>query len=396
MVPEEAKKILHDSATKGDVATFQTLVQQDPFLVDQVSFARARNLLHIAAASGYVEIVKIVLYVAPDEMRWWVDDQGMNPVHIAAMKGHVQILEELLQHDLSPAMERLHRGQTVLHLCVKHGQLQTLRLLLEKLGDLVRAKDDDGETILHLAVRYNQIEMVRYLVESNKIEKLTDNSMGKTPLDILRESSQHTTTFSETEGLLLRLSDQPFLHVFREITGTTMVVVALIAAMAFQAAVNPPGGVWQDDTSSHMAGKAVMASSHPKLYKLFSRANTTAFVSSLLVILLVAFRTPTNASLFVMLIWYTTLVSMASIGVSYRASSIMTNPIETQTPGQIVAMVVSVFVGIVVLVAVYIYMMLLYSMWKRLKQQHEDVTIADRIFRLFYQFQRIIERVVVN
>ncbi|XP_042016868.1 ankyrin repeat-containing protein At5g02620-like [Salvia splendens] len=293
MVTGEAKKKLYDSATKGDVATFQILVQQDPFLVDQVSFARARSLLHIAAASGYVEIVKRVLYVAPDEMCWWVDDQGMNPVHIAAMKGHVQVLEELLQHGLSPAMERLHRGQTVLHLCVKHRQLRTLRLLLEKMGDLVRAKDDDGETLLHLAVRYNQIEMVRYLVESNKVEKLTENCMGKTALDILREreSSQHTTTFSETEGLLLRLSDQPFLHVFREITGTTMVVVALIAAMAFQAAVNPPGGVWQDDTSSHIAGKAMLASSHPKLYQLFSRANTTAFVSSLLVILLVAFRT---------------------------------------------------------------------------------------------------------
>ncbi|XP_047964982.1 ankyrin repeat-containing protein At5g02620-like isoform X2 [Salvia hispanica] len=76
-------------------------------------------------------------------------------------------------------MERLHRGQTVLHLCVKHRQLEALRFLGEKMGDLVCVKDDDGETILHLAVRCNQVEMVGYLLKTNKIEKLTANSMGK-------------------------------------------------------------------------------------------------------------------------------------------------------------------------------------------------------------------------
>ncbi|XP_047942827.1 ankyrin repeat-containing protein BDA1-like [Salvia hispanica] len=254
MVSEEAKK-----ETKNNVATFQILVQQDPFLVDHVSFPRSRSLLHFAAENGRVEIARELLSVAP-EMRWWQDDQGMNPVHIAAIRGHVEILKLLLQLDLYPAMERLNRGQTVMHLCVKHRQLETLECLVEEMSDLVNVKDDDGDTRLHLAVRCDQVEMVKYLVDDYKVENLTENSMGKTQLDILRGNSQHTTKPSEIERLLL-LAYDPIPNTYREMTDMTMVVVGLIAT-AFSAAVNPPGGVWQDDTSSHRAAKAIMASSH--------------------------------------------------------------------------------------------------------------------------------------
>ncbi|XP_042012806.1 ankyrin-1-like [Salvia splendens] len=352
MVTISRKKKLYDAATTGDIAAFQTLVQQDPSLVDQVSFARSRNLLHIAAASGQVEIARMLLTVAPDEMCWWVDDQGMNPVHIAAMRGHVGVLEVLLEHDLSPARERLHRGQTVLHLCAKHGQVQTLKFLVEKLESLVPVKDDDGETVYDLAVRCDQDEMTKYLIENVTIHPSTHFVVAK------------------------------------EISGMAMVVVGLIAAMAFSAAVSPPGGVWQDDTSSHRAGKAVMASSHPKLYKLFSRANTTAFVSALLVIFLQTINAPNRLEIFFVVILYATLVAMASIGVSYGASVIITNPAETQTVGHTIAVVSAGFGGISVLVIVWFTITSLYSKWKTLKLQHPHLTIIDRLFRIFHEFYR--------
>ena len=229
--------------------------------------------------------------------------------------------------------------------------------------------------------------MVKYLVEDYKVENLTENSMGKTPLDILRGNSQHTTRPSEIERLLL-LAYDPIPNTYREMTDMTMVVVGLIAAMAFSAAVNPPGGVWQDDTSSHRAGKAIMASSHPTLYKYFSHANNTAFISSLLVILLVAMRAPRNASLFVEVILYATLASMVSIGVSYGTSLIMTNPAGTQTVGQIVAIVVAGTVGVIALVLVCTVLESSFNTWKRKKLQHTDRKFNDFIFRFQYQFQQ--------
>lgn len=47
--------------------------------------------------------------------------------------------------------------------------------------------------------------------------------------------------------------------------GQIMVVMTLITTMAFQAAINPPGGVWQEDTPSHKVGEAVIACPHPKI-----------------------------------------------------------------------------------------------------------------------------------
>ncbi|XP_057776343.1 ankyrin repeat-containing protein ITN1-like [Salvia miltiorrhiza] len=356
---------LYDAILKGDVTRFREVVQQDPYLVESASFACSRNVVHIAAlrgqasiveevlninpqlardldsqqssplhiavAKGSLEIVKKLLSVAP-EACWWRDCHDMNPIHIAAMKGHDEVLKVLLEESHMPAMERLHRGQTVLHLCVKHGQLDALKVLVVELGEFVFAVDDDGETLSHLAVRSNQLEILRYLGASNKIRRGKRNSMGKTALKILIQSrppAWPAPSYWEMWRILRGFSVLSFLP---NMSDVVMVVAILIATMAFQNTVTPPGGVWQDDTPSHKAGEAVIAYTHPDIYKDLVFYNNMAFYLSFSAIFIIisglTSRFPSISYAVGSAMW----LSIMFIIFSYKSSIKVISPNTFDTP----------------------------------------------------------------
>lgn len=391
---------LHIATLRGHIEFVRLILAQNPQLAAELD-SRKSSALHIASAKGHLQIVKMLLLVNP-ELCLARDRDGRNPLHHAAVKGRVEVIKELIHARPRAALGMTINEENVFHLCVKHNQLEVLKVLMEIEWDLefLNAKDGDGRNILHLAVADKQIETAKYLLKTNQIDVNAMDANGNTSLDILAQSWRDMNDLSIGECLReagsLRAKDislsiienstkipndsggnknslvssspahlgenqaenppskGDWLSKKRE---TIMVVASLIATMAFQAGVNPPGGVWQENEElndqgipPHKAGEAVMAYNHARSYRYFLRANTIAFVSSLSTILLLISGLPFRLRLFMWGLMVIMWLTVTSIALTYGISIYILTPKKDSEPlGQIIEIGITVWCGLMTL-----------------------------------------------
>ncbi|KAF3628101.1 putative nuclear transcription factor Y subunit A-8-like isoform X1 [Capsicum annuum] len=417
---------LHIAALRGHIEFVRLILAQNPQLAVELD-SRKSSALHIASAKGNLQIIKMLL-VVNSEMSLARDRDGRNPLHLAAIKGRVEAVKELMHVMPRAALGKTTNGETILHLCVKHNQMEVLKLLMDIKWDheFLNAKDCDGRNILHLAVADKQIETAKYLLKTNQIcvNEMDDN--GNTTLDILAQSWRDMNDLSIGECLReaggLRAKDisasiiQSSIKIPKDSGGnnhspvssspaylgenqskkppskgdwlskkreTIMVVASLIATMAFQAGVNPPGGVWQENGKlnaqgipSHKAGEAVMAYNHARSYRYFLRANTIAFVSSLSTILLLISGLPFRRRLFMWGLMVIMWLTVTSVALTYGISIYILTPKKDSEPlGQIIEIGITVWCGLMALLLLGNTIRLL-RVWQ--KKKHEIRSSAPR------------------
>ncbi|XP_022956269.1 uncharacterized protein LOC111458021 [Cucurbita moschata] len=145
----------------------------------------------------------------------------------------------------------------------------------------------------------------------------------------------------------------------QEVQGTLMLVATVIATVTFQGAIDPPGGIWQQDvwtncswkqgTEVHaQVGTAIMACKSLYVYIRYFMANSISFLASVSVILLIVSGFPLKNRVFGGLLTLAMCVAVACLAFAYVCGSAMVN--GNQTSQSYLWVLLRVWYGIVGLV----------------------------------------------
>ncbi|KAF8650475.1 hypothetical protein HU200_063840 [Digitaria exilis] len=88
------------------------------------------------------------------------------------------------------------------------------------------------------------------------------------------ETERPSTEDAQPKGILERM------HKY------LLLLAILAATVTYNAGLTPPGGVWVDDSDGHIAGDPILQARYPARYGVFFYCNATAFVASLVIIVL--------------------------------------------------------------------------------------------------------------
>ncbi|KAI3963016.1 hypothetical protein MKW98_028956 [Papaver atlanticum] len=205
--------------------------------------------LHLASARTSSLIVEKLLDGNNQDICIFQDQDGRTPVHLAAIEGRVKTIKLLLEKNPEAIHTRNGQHETILHLCVQHNCLKALKLLMNHLSsacaDPISGNSTyaHGNTILHLAAERKQME---YLMESKDF-KIHTNALNNDSLkarDMLTQSERYALEIG-----CYKKEEKTSKEWMIESLNALLVVATLIAGIAFQAVMNPPGGVFQEDST---------------------------------------------------------------------------------------------------------------------------------------------------
>ncbi|KAF0911629.1 hypothetical protein E2562_011246 [Oryza meyeriana var. granulata] len=176
------------------------------------------------------------------------------------------------------------------------------------------------------------------LVVSELLRRLVESLLAN--LVPLEEDAGELLTHTAGDGEARDLWDE-------KLPKYLLLLAALAAAVTYQAAMSPPGGLWDN---GHIGGNPVLLSSYPRRYKVFFYCNATSFMASLVIMVLLLIKRVTNTQPALLALHAAMILDLFGLMGAYAAGSCR----RVTTSAYILALLVGVSVYIVVLVVVSI------------------------------------------
>ncbi|MHC4155523.1 MAG: ankyrin repeat domain-containing protein [Planctomycetota bacterium] len=167
----------HKAVTNGDLETAQTLLDEQPTLVNSNNGDNEPPLLKALNGRQTDMVVLLVDRGADFDIK---DNRGFTPLHCAAQSGQTEIAELLIARGASVEVtDRI--GHTPLHTAAEGGQHDIVVLLLAQRAN-VNAENRMGRTPLHVAAKTGHTDVVDILIAQGADVNARDKGAGRTPL----------------------------------------------------------------------------------------------------------------------------------------------------------------------------------------------------------------------
>lgn len=181
----DGSTLVHLAVTTEDVSTVRFVVEHGGSIRRIDGFGRSP--MHIAAALGYLRIVKYLHRLNCGRIN---ASRGRNshytPLHEAAFAGHSRVVAYLLMQPGIDIEAVTTEGQSALHLATLEGHVNIVAALLVFGADRT-AIDDEGQTPIHNAVITRQTEVIRLLLfppEAALLSLTVIDDFGRQPVHI--------------------------------------------------------------------------------------------------------------------------------------------------------------------------------------------------------------------
>ncbi|GMI87084.1 hypothetical protein like AT4G10720 [Hibiscus trionum] len=332
-----------EAARIGDIEALYALIREKPDVLSEIEQREFYDTpLHVAAAAGQTEFVMEFMGLKPSLAKK-LNQDGLSPLHLAFKYEKVETARSLFESDkdlvrvkgkngytpfhfavtmgdcfvltkiLKDCPECIHdvtnRKDTALHLAAREKKFEAFQALLSSLWSsvsstvqikkLLNSKNRNGDTVLHIAASEKQPKILKLLTKC-RIDLRATNSNKLTAVDIISQAenqqqskeclrilrcAQSKSIFWSIPWCIFDMVSQ-LAYEARNMTGdksnALLVVTVLILTATYEAALSPPGGVFQansedNDTSTAMeVHSGLRNTSTGRLHKFLTKGKSTS------------------------------------------------------------------------------------------------------------------------
>ncbi|XP_045495167.1 serine/threonine-protein phosphatase 6 regulatory ankyrin repeat subunit B [Colias croceus] len=176
---------LHLAAMNGFAHLVKFLIRDHNAVIDVLTLKK-QTPLHLAAASGQMEVCKLLLELGANIDA--TDELGQKPIHAAAQNNYSEVVQLFLQQHPNLVMATTKDGNTCAHIAAIQGSVKVIEELMkfDRTGVISARNKLNDSTPLQLAAEGGHADVVRVLVRAGA--SCTDeNRAGLTAVHLAAE-----------------------------------------------------------------------------------------------------------------------------------------------------------------------------------------------------------------